>query len=262
MKNISTITMHPFSIAIATGCLAISMFAHSEVPDALNLKFAKALSDAGGSVLEPLVHKCNNLRDSDIPKQTHSVKTGIMVKIAGSIGPIKYRQEVKTKTRWSRGKIGELDGITQYGTPVTVDVIGTRTWTESKTLPYKAEAPKGFKEALAALQSLSRNKHPRASAEVGACIFVEATKGQIGMNERKMRNYFKQAAEGGDEDGMFMYAFCLYHGIGGRVDLPKAYTAIEQLVDSMKNKSPNKSAIRGEGNSGWIGRRICEFGLR
>ncbi|MCR5751794.1 MAG: hypothetical protein K6G91_07520 [Kiritimatiellae bacterium] len=101
------------------------------------------------------------------------------------------------------------------------------------------------------MSSIGRKGHARAKAEVAACIFVDATKGMIGMDERKALKLFESAAENGEAEAMFMQAFCWFYGIGAtKRDVSKAYCA---LLDWEKS-----SASRSLRNSGWAQRRLSE----
>lgn len=224
------------------------------------MRFFQLRSQMGGSVLEPLIEKCNRLNDTDISYGGRNVKSAIMKQLAGDIGPVSYRQTIRTKTITSYGSVGRFEGTTLWGTPIQGDVLDERISTRTKIGAYKATTPAGFRNAFDGLLSLARKKHARACAEAGACIFVEATKGQIGMDDRAALNFFKKAADYGDVDGMFMYAFCLYYGIGSPTNKPRQDKAYEELLNlqNVLDDSNQSSAIRKEGFSGWIGKRMSE----
>lgn len=225
-----------------------------------DIKFFQLRTQMGGSVLEPLIEKCNRLYDSDIPSGGRNVKSAIMIKLAGNIGPVDYRQTIRTKTTTSYGSIGRFEGTTMWGTHVQGDVLGATKSTSTKVGAYKATVPAGFKAAFDKLQSLARKKHARACAEVGACIFVETTKGRIGLDDQGALKFFTKAAEYGDADGMFMLAFCLYYGIGTPMNKPKIGEAYEELLKlrEILNNSEQPSVIRENISSGWINRKMRE----
>ena len=245
--------------------LALSMSYNCFATDKLNAQnaaFFSARSEIGGSVLEPLVTKCNALSDSDITADGKNVKEAIMKRLAGSIGPVDYRKTIRTKTTTSYGSVGRFQGTTSFGTQVSGDIMGTTSSTRTKVGAYKANVPAGFLKGFEKLQHLARrSKHARACAEVGACIFVEAVKGQIGMDDRAALKYFKSAAESGDIYGMFMYAFCLYYGIGNtmaKADVRKAYEVLLNMQDKMSsNVAPSGTADKVILN-GWVARRLRE----
>lgn len=249
-----------FILTILGVLLMPSIDCAPRVSDGWDMQFQTILSEMGGSILEPLVRKCNGLSDVNILSGNKKIRLEILRQISGRIGPVDYSQDTKTKTTYSYGSVGRFEGETAWGTPVSGDIMGTRVSTKTKVLNYKAKTAKGFRKAFDSMIGLARAKHPRACAEVGACIFVDATKGMIEMDERKMLDYFKKAADGGDEDGMFMYAFCLYYGIGKtRPDLKEVYAALERLKDSIAAAPLDKSACRQCINSGWAFRRLKEF---
>ena len=224
-------------------------------------KFFAARAMMGGSVFEPLIRRCNDLRDSDIVERDGNVKAAILKCLSGRIGPIKYGQSVRTITKTSYGSVGQFEGTTTLGTHVTGDIMGTTSSTRTKVGPYNATVPPQFGQAFGDLQKLARRKHAVACAEVGACIFVEATSGWIGMSDRTALEYFKTASEYGVVDAMFMQAFCLYYGIGSpknRPDVNQAYTILCQLADELSNDSSVSSITRGLIGSGWLARRLSE----
>lgn len=235
----------------------------AEQSQAQNATFYAARGAMGGSVLEPLIRKCNNLSDSDIPVGMANVKSAIMAQLSGSIGPVYYSQHFRTITTKSYQSVAQFQGYTDWGATFSGDLIAPVSSTRTKAGGWKVNTPSGFKKGFDKMQFLARRqKHARACAEVGACIFVEAIK-EIGMDDRKAIDYFKKAAEYGDCDGMFMYAFCLYCGIGkSKPDLQMCYDVLMRLKDSMANEAETKSVCQGIVNTGWVGRRLSECGER
>lgn len=252
-----TAKLRIFVLTILGVLLTPPVYCAPRTSDGIDMKFQKILSEMGGSVLEPLVRKCNDLSDVKVASGSKPLRLEILRQMSGRIGPVDYSRVTRTKTTYSYVPVGQFEGTTDLGTHVSGDIMGTRVSTRTKVLNYKAKTPKGFRKAFDSMTGIARAKYPRACAEVGACIFVEATKGMIGMDERKMLDFFKKAADGGDEDGMFMYAFCLYHGIGSsKPDLHKASAVLERLKDSIANGVSRNSACRQCINSGWLYRRL------
>ena len=209
--------------AVAAGALfPTDCFAERMSKQKQDALFVAAKSDMGGAILEPLIRKCNSLRDSDVPLCSKDRKGLIMKRLSGSIGPISRMTNTK-----------------------------------------KATLPPGFKQAFEKYKTLIRLGHAKAYAEAGACIFAETMKGEFGMDDRRAFEYFQKAAEAGDIDGAFMYAFCLYYGIGSSAanQTPERRKACEVLV-SMKKKiegDATKSSTASKMlSSGWLARRLAE----
>lgn len=252
-----TAMLRLFAFTILGVILAPPVDCATKTSDVMDMRFKKIQSAMGGSVLEPLVQKCNDLSDVKVASGSKNIRREMLQHLSGSIGPVVYSRDMKTRTTYSYGSIGEFEGTTALGTRVSGDIMGTSVSTRTKVLNYKAKTPNGFREAFDSMTGLARSNYPRACAEVGACIFVDATDGMIGMDERKMLDYFKRAADGGDEDGMFMYAFCLYHGIGrSKPDLQQAAAVLERLKDSVVNGSSHNSTCRKCINHGWLFNRL------
>lgn len=219
------------------------------------LEFFAARRDMGGSVLEALVRKLNNNIDDEDMSNTspRNARAVAMSKISGTIGPIDYSRQIKTKKITSTQAIGGFDGYMDGGV-VSGTVYGPVTSIKEKVGGYVANVPAGFKKGFEKLMTIARRGHSRANAEAGACIFVDATKGQIGMDERKALTLFTKAADLGDADGMFMEAFCLFYGIGrtsnSKKDIYEAYRIL-----SIWQSLPGSQALSG---SGWVQRRLNE----
>ena len=213
-------------------------------------KFFNCRSRMGGSVLEPLVSRLNDINDAAmshaIPRTARAVA---MSEIAGCIGPVDYHRRIRTKTITSTQSIGTIQGYSPDMGFVTGDIYAPVSSTKTKIGNYVCDVPNGFKAALGEMITIGRRGHARANAEVAACIFVDATKGMIGMDERKAFKLFESAASFGEAEAMFMQAFCLFYGIG-RKDVSKAYRVLldwEQYTASQPLR-----------NSGWARRRLSE----
>ena len=247
------------ALIITSACL-FCCFAEDKSNGQYELFFT-AISDMGGSVLESLIKKCNRLDDRDIPSNSRNLKMSIMERLSGRIGPVEYKRMVRTKTTTSYGSIGTFQGTTAWGTPVVGDIMGTTSSTRTKVGGYKTIVPKGFQSAFEKLERLARNKHARSCSEVGACMFVGATKGQIGTDDRRALDYFKRAMDYGDIDGMFMYAFCLYYGIGsatGKTNKSKAYEVLQAMRGKIDKNFTGASTVCEVISNGWVARRLEE----
>lgn len=215
------------------------------------LDFLAAQRDIGGSVLKALVHKLNNnIYDSDMSNtSSRNARAVALSKISGSIGPINYSRRITTKT--STQAIGGFDGYVG-GDVVSGTVYGPVTTIKEGS--YVANVPAGFKKGFENLMSVARRGHSRANAEAGACIFVDAAKGQIGINERTAVTMFKKAADLGDADAMYMQAFCLFYGIDSisrsENDIREAYRILTKW-----ESQPGSQTLR---DSGWARRRLKE----
>ena len=208
----------------------------------------------GGSILEPLVKRLNDIEDD---RMKHAVsRTARMVAmsaIAGRIGPVNYHRMIKTKTVTSTQNIGTFYGQTQGGSLISGDVYGPVSRTRTKVGGYVCEVPNGFKSAFDQMSSLGRKGHARANAEVASCIFVDAAKGMIGMDERKSLQLFEGAANAGDAEAMFMQAFCLFYGIGTQSNNSNTANAYRVLLGWEQHA--DSESLR---NSGWAKRRLSE----
>lgn len=214
-------------------------------------KFFNCRSRMGGSVLEPLSSRLNNINEdamsSFVPR---TARTVAMAAIAGRIGPVNYHRIIRTKTITSMQSVGTFQGFSSGGI-VTGDIYAPVSSTKTKVGNYVCDVPNGFKAAFDEMSSIGRRGHARANAEVAACIFVDATKGMIGMDDRKALKLFESAANNGEPEAMFMQAFCLFYGIGAaKKDVSKAYRV---LLDW--EKSSDSQSLR---NSGWAKRRLSE----
>ena len=247
---------------VATIGLAASAFSatqtvarQSSVEWKSELDFTAAQRDMGGSVLEALVKKLNGGVKDDEMSQTsaRTARETAMKKIAGAIGPVKYeKQKLATGPSFLhihttyKGCCGRGGSTTRVHRPVNSK--------KTNVDRYVATVPKGFHDALDKMVRVARCGHPRANAEVGASIFVDAAKGQIGMDERRALALFKEAADLGDADGMYMQAFCLFYGIGrtsrSEKDIQEAYRIL-----SVWSESPTSKSLR---KRGWAGRRLEE----
>ena len=227
----------------------------SPADDKYQLDFFVAQREMGGSVLEGLVRKLNdNIDDVEMSHTSaRNARAVAMSRISGSIGPVEYSRQIKTKKITSTQAIGGFDGYMDGGV-VSGTVYGPVTSIKEKDGGFVAKVPAGFKKGFEKLMTVARRGHSRANAEAGACIFVDATKGQIGMDERKALTLFSKAADLGDADGMFMEAFCLFYGIGrtstSKKDIYEAY----RILSSWQSQ-PGAQSLRG---SGWVRRRLKE----
>ncbi len=212
--------------------------------------FFAARRGMGGSVLEALVRKLNESVTDDKMSHTsaRTARATVMMSIAGAIGPIKYERQIRTTRTISTQAIGGFDGYAGGGV-VSGTVYGPVSSIKEKVGGYVAKVPTGFRKAFDQMMSVARRGHSRANAEAGACIFVDAAKGQIGMDERKALALFTKAADLGDADGMYMQAFCLFYGIGKK-DVHKAYRIL-----LIWREQPASEILR---NSGWARRRLDE----
>jgi hypothetical protein len=171
-----------------------------------------------------------------------------MMSIAGAIGPIEYERQIRTTRTISTQAIGGFDGYAG-GEVVSGTIYGPVSSIKEKVGGYVAKVPTGFRKAFDQMMSVARRGHSRANAEAGACVFVDAAKGQIGMDERKALALFTKAADLGDADGMYMQAFCLFYGIGKK-DVHKAYRIL-----LIWREQPASEILR---NSGWARCRLDE----
>ena len=225
------------------------------VGEQYNSNFFKARSQMGGSILEPLVQRLNDINDNEIGEAIpRTARIVVMSKISGQIGPVNYHRVIMSRTITSTENIGSFSGYSSSGGFVTGDVYGPVSRTETRAGNYVCDVPNGFKSSLNEMMSIGRKGHSRANAEVGACIFVDAAKGMIGMDERKALKLFEMAANAGDAEAMFMQSFCLFYGIGNpsnrKKNVEKAYRV---LLDWERN--PGSQSLR---NSGWAKRRLYE----
>lgn len=227
-----------------------------EIAEQRNMQYAPQFFDCrrrmGGSVLEPLVNRLNDINEDAmnhaVPRLAREVA---MSKIGGSIGPVNYHRIIHTKTITSTQSIGTIQGYSPSMGVVTADVYAPVSSTKTKVGNYVCDVPNGFKAALDEMSRIGRKGHARAKAEVAACIFVDATKGMIGMDDRKALKLFESAANSGEAEAMFMQAFCLFYGIGvTKKDVSKAYRV---LLDW--EKCADSQSLR---NSGWAKRRLSE----
>lgn len=212
--------------------------------------FFAARRGMGGSVLEALVRKLNESVTDDKMSHTsaRTARATAMMSIAGAIGPIKYERQIRTTRTISTQAIGGFDGYAGGGV-VSGTIYGPVSSIKVKVGGYVAKVPTGFRKAFDQMMRVARRGHSRANAEAGACIFVDAAKGQIGMDERKALALFTKAADLGDADGMYMQAFCLFYGIGKK-DVHKAYRIL-----LIWREQPASEILR---NSGWARRRLDE----
>ena len=227
-----------------------------EIAEQRNMQYAQEFlncrSRMGGSVLEPLVSRLNDINEDAmnhaVPRLAREVA---MSKIGGSIGPVNYHRIIHTKTITSTQSIGTIQGYSPTTGFVTGDIYAPVSTTKTKVGNYVCDVPNGFKAALDEMSRIGRKGHARAKAEVAACIFVDATKGMIGMDDRKALKLFESAANSGEAEAMFMQAFCLFYGIGvTKKDVSKAYRV---LLDWEKC-----SASQSLRSSGWAKRRLSE----
>lgn len=222
----------------------------SSVDKKYEFDFFAARRGMGGSVLEALVRKLNGSITDDKMSHTsaRTARATAMMSIAGTIGPIEYERQIRTKRTTSTQAIGGFQGYAD-GEVVSGTVYGPVGSIKEKVGGYVAKVPTGFRKAFDQMMSVARRGHSRANAEAGACIFVDATKGQIGMDERKALAMFTKAADLGDADGMYMQAFCLFYGIGKK-DVHKAYRILLIWREQVASET-----LR---NSGWARRRLDE----
>jgi hypothetical protein len=215
-------------------------------------EFFNCRSRMGGSVLEPLVSRLNDINEDAMSHATPRMARELaMSKIEGSIGPVNYHRIIRTKTITSTQSIGTIQGYSPTTGFVTGDIYAPVSSTKTKVGNYVCDVPNGFKAALDEMSRIGRKGHARAKAEVAACIFVDATKGMIGMDDRKALKLFESAANSGEAEAMFMQAFCLFYGIGvTKKDVSKAYRV---LLDW--EKCADSQSLR---NSGWAKRRLSE----
>ena len=219
------------------------------------LDFFAAQRDIGGSVLEPLVRKLNNnIDDKDMfNTSSRNARAVALSKISGSIGPVYYSQRITTKKITSTQAIGGFDGHMNGGL-VSGTVYGPVTSVKEKVGGYVANVPAGFKKGFENLMSVARRGHSRANAEAGACIFVDAAKGQIGIDDRTALTMFTKAADLGDSDAMYMQAFCLFYGIGRMSNNEKDVREAYRILTKWKSQ-PGAQSLR---DSGWAHRRLKE----
>ena len=227
----------------------------SSTDDKYQLDFFDAQREMGGSVLEGLVRKLNdNIGDVEMSHTSaRNARAVAMSRISGSIGPVEYSRQIKTKKITSTQVIGGFNGYMDGGL-VSGTIHGPVTSIKENVGGYVANVPAGFKKGFEKLMTVAYRGHSRANAEAGACIFVDATKGQIGMDERKALTMFAKAADLGDADGMYMQAFCLFYGIGrmssSKKDVHEAYSILSHW-----QSLPGSQSLRG---SGWAHRRLKE----
>ncbi len=224
----------------------------SSADDKYQFDFFAAQREMGGSVLEGLVRRLNYNIDDVAMSHTsaRNARAVAMSRISGSIGPVEYSR--KTKKITSTQAIGGFDGY--IGGEVVSGTIYEPVTSIKEVGGYVANVPSGFKKGFEKMMSVARRGHSRANAEAGACIFVDATKGQIGMNERRAFTLFTKAADLGDADGMYMQAFCLFYGIGrtnnSKEDVHEAYSILSHW-----QSLPGSQSLR---DSGWAHRRLKE----
>ena len=85
--------------AVAAGALfPADCFAERMSKQKQDALFIAAKSDMGGAILEPLIRKCNSLRDSDVPLCSKDRKGLIMKRLSESIGPISRMTNTKKAT--------------------------------------------------------------------------------------------------------------------------------------------------------------------
>jgi TPR repeat protein len=224
----------------------------SPVDQKYELEFLAARRGMGGSVLEALVKKLNGgVEDGEMSQASaRTARETAMKKIAGAIGPVKYeKQKITTNTTSLHARTSS--GCCGGGSRTVFRPLSSK---KTKVGGYVATVPNGFRDALDKMIRVARCGHPRANAEVGASIFVDAAKGQIGMDERRALALFEKAAELGDADGMYMQAFCLFYGIGRTSHSEKDILESYRIL-SIWRESPTAGSLK---KSGWAQRRLDE----
>lgn len=220
-------------------------------------KFFSAKSTMGGSVVVPLVKKLNDLSESNLVVDKRAARLAIMQQISGSIGPIEYTRSSRSITTTRTGQIGSFSGSSSSGGFIDGAIYGSTSSTRTKDYGYRAVVSPAFKSGLEDMVSLARRGFPDACAEVGASIFVDATRGMIGLDERRGVDFFKKASNAGNVYGKFMHAFCLYYGIGGKEDRTNARKLLIEMQSLLKNKEVHRDAINIT-SYGWCSRRLAE----
>lgn len=168
-----------------------------------------ALQNIGGSVVKPLISKCNKYEYSSTRLSCEE-----LMKNFGSVGPIRMYRPTKTKYFSRYERTGYFEGASSSGDHVSGDIFSRKNYSTSKDLSWRVEVPKGFYDEVKKIEGLAKMKNAEACAEMGAIIFSGAMKGRMGYSERKMLEYFDRASSLGSQNGKFMKGFCLYYGIG------------------------------------------------
>ena len=227
------------------------------------IKYFDALSQMGGSVLTPLAQKLNALTDAKLAASGPVARVRAVESISGKVGGIRVQPS---------GCCG--NGLNETGyTYINVDFskdmakMGGKISTLSRPTAVRKSrqegcrlaVPPGFMDGFDTMQSLARRKIPDACGEVGACIFLGVTSGQMQANLAKGTDMLKLAYNQGNLEAGFIYAFSLYYGIGLKhSDKTGAYSVIANLVEQSKLEKNKTSKTKSLLRSGWMSRRIEE----
>ncbi|CAG8435367.1 7402_t:CDS:2 [Ambispora gerdemannii] len=89
---------------------------------------------------------------------------------------------------------------------------------------------KNERHAVSIYLNLSAEPKPMVASlnQLGICYHLGVG---VEVDEERALNYYKRAAELGNRDAMFNYAYCLRHGIGAQRDNEKAYSIYVQLAE-------------------------------
>lgn len=208
------------TVAVIAAILLSAMhgLAGSQQDAAANERFRLALNQMGGSVAKPLVERLDRLADADIPEGRRDLRLFIQRKLTGRIGP--------------------LNGKAQ-----------------SKRVDFAV--PPDFRQGCETLLSLARAGHVGACTEIGAVVFTDALEGLMGMSPRNGADYLRKAAGAGDENARYLYAFCLYYGIGLSVGKSAAYAQLKARADA--RAAAAKKIRPPDPARSWEARRLSEL---
>lgn len=204
-----------------------------------------AIGKAAGetvSLLGALVERCDLIDDEYMAKKTGTeARESILRSIRGEIGPIRYESEIE-KSMSSQGGAGNF-GAT----------VSANAGSGPKLFPpggkYTVVKSADFESALKTWKAGYKEKDPLSTAELAASYFTGANAPATGkLNETKMLGLFKQAADAGEPNAMFMCGVCYYYGIGCSPNKKKGLKALE----AWKYCSGTTKAKRG----GWVARRF------
>lgn len=222
------------------------------------LKYYEALSQMGGSVLSPLVSKLNSLTDVKLAATSGPVvRAKALESISGAMGGIRVQKlgscsSNSAPSGYTYVNVDFSKEMSTMGGKVS-GMSGPVSTKKSRQNGCRLALPPGFLDGFGIMQGMAGRKYADACGEVGACIFLGVTSGQLRDNSSKGTEMFRQAYSQGNLEAGFMYAFSLYYGIGlKRADKTEAYSVIADLV--AKSNADNKKILRG----GWMSRRIDE----
>ncbi|MBQ5531879.1 MAG: sel1 repeat family protein [Kiritimatiellae bacterium] len=224
-------------------------------------RYMAARTAIGGSIAIPLVKKCNSVRDfkkrnGDVNPEDRHIKEKILIQLAGKIGPVKYEKRTTRTERPAEISIKTESACDGSNRRTRARIARSRRNTD---VHYRTAVPAGFDKAFEEMKILADENDAAACAEYAACIFLDVFKGKMGMYDEAALEWFEKAANAGSDEGKFMYAFCMYYGIGnsGRQNRKKAYETLREMANAPQ-ASEEPEGIRKLFTRGWAARRLDE----